>query len=379
MFQFLSLLFLAFQTFSLSARAEKTTLHLCNENVDRKVYVAHLRQAGGGAGWQAVGWFGVDRSKCRDVEMGTYTGKIFVYADDEYHETSWGEGNTQFCVNRTNAFSINNADTAACTETQLKRVKSDEYTVVSGMNNITFRPNFARLKYCNQNMEYPLYAAFAKKAETGWTSKGWFLVEKGQCKETTVGKYTGEIQVYAEYNGGEVAYGQGPGQFCVHRSNAFLIEGADDATKCTGDDYKMVSVDAVSVQAGVNEVTYQPIALKTFLKLCNHTTDKNIQASYGMEAGSKYTNQGWVQLAPGACQELDVGSYTGKSYVYGEANGGDDYWGIGPLNLCVNKQEDFLFEDSANAGLCSSDIQWKMVPTTEFHLIQGKNTFSFEP
>lgn len=376
----IAVLSLGFLFLSPNARAEKTTLHLCNENTDRKIYAAYLKQAGGGAGWQSVGWFGVDSGKCRDVEMGTYTGKVFLYADDEYHQTNWGEGETRFCVNQTNAFSINNADTVACTDATLKKVKSDEYTLVSGMNNVSFHPNFTQLKYCNKNTDYPLYASFAKKTESGWQSKGWFLVDKNQCMTTTVGKYTGEVRTYAEYNGGEVSYGKGPNQYCVNKTNAFLNENADDATKCTGDAFKMVMVDSNTVQTGVNEVTFEPVTLKTLLQICNHTKDKNIQSSYGLiGADSKYSNTGWLRLAPGACQDLDMGSYVGKAYLYGEANNGDDYWGLGPVNLCVNKTEDFAFADGGNAATCSSDIKFKMVPTTEFNLKQGKNAFSFEP
>lgn len=375
---FITVLFLSLTA---NAFAEKTTLHLCNDNPDRKIYAAYLKQTGGGAGWQSVGWFGVDATKCRDIDVGTYTGKMYVYADDEFHETNWGEGEPKFCVNKINAFSINNADTTECAGADLKKVKSDEYTLVSGVNNITFKPNFASLKFCNKNTQYAVYAAFAKKMDDGsWQSKGWYLVDKGGCRTTAVGKYSGDVRVYAEYNGGEVSFGAGPDGFCVNKTSAFLLDSADDANKCSGSDLKMISSSTQAIQTGVNEVTFEVVPLKTLLNLCNKTTDKNIQASYGTRSSETlFSNKGWVQLSPGSCKEVDLGEYVGKGYIYGEANGGDIYWGSGPLNLCVDKTADFTFGDAGNPTECNSNIKYKMIPTTVFDLIQGHNTFSFQP
>ena len=142
----------------------------------------------------------------------------------------------------------------------------------------------------------------------------------------------------------------------------------------------MVPANQISVTTGVTTANFSAVTLKTTLELCNETTLalNSIYAIPGSVAG-QWQSTGWFALAPGKCQSFDLGGYTGKAYAYAEYNGGDQYWGSGPVDVCVNKTQNFTIDDSTNAGKCSQDISQKMVPTFEVDLVTGTNTFNFNP
>ena len=86
-----------------------------------------------------------------------------------------------------------------------------------------------------------------------------------------------------------------------------------------------------------------------------------------------------VRPGPSQCQSIDLGSYTGQAYTYAETSGGTQYWGSGPVNVCVNKSQNFTIADSTNATACAQDITQKMVPTFPVTLVTGTNSFNFNP
>ncbi len=99
----------------------------------------------------------------------------------------------------------------------------------------------------------------------------------------------------------------------------------------------------------------------------------------GNKEQTKWRSVGWVKLLPGKCQDVNLGNYAGKGFVYAEWNGGENYWGSGPVNLCVKRDEDFTIEDSANAEFCNSDIHQKMVPVYEENINFGTMQIDFKP
>lgn len=358
--------------------AANSVVQICNQNADRKIYASHLRQVGGGAGWQSNGWFPIEKSKCLDVNFGTYVGKAYLFAQDEFNESEWGEGSVQFCVNRTQAFSLNNADTIPCTDPTLKRVKSDELSVQPGTTVWNVTPNFSQINFCNQNSAFPVYASYAKKSGSGWQSAGWYAVEPQKCRVVTVGKYSGEAYYFGEY--GALSWGEGPFSYCVNKTQPFTISNAEQSALCTGESVKMAKANRIEIVPGTNTVNFQEILAKSIIKLCNRTNNRTLEAMYAVAGeGQKWRSKGWVEIAPGKCSEVDLGHYAGKGYVYAEWNKGEEFWGSGPVNLCVKRDENFTIEDSGNTELCNSDIHNKMVPVYEENITFGTLQINFNP
>ena len=174
-----------------------------------------------GAGWQSTGWYSATAGQCTSVALGTYTGKVFVYAQDQYQQTNWGDGPISFCVNKTAAFTINNADTTACTDPTLMKVMSDQITVQDGTNTWEAKPNLTLVNLCNQNPALAIVAAIATQTNGSWQSQGWYALAAGACQSIALGKYTGTLSYYAEYNGGVYQWGPAPFSFASIRHNRF--------------------------------------------------------------------------------------------------------------------------------------------------------------
>jgi len=354
-------------------------LSICNHNSDRSISASYMLQAGGGAGWQSQGWYNAASGQCFDINLGSYVGAIYLYAEDQYQQTNWGEGTVQFCVNRTIAFEINNADTVDCSDPKLKKVHSDQMTIVAGTNIWNVEPNFSQLNLCNHNLSLPMFVALADPASGTFTSSGWYQVAAGKCELVMVGKYTGPVSYYAEDSQSDTWTGTAPA-FCVNKTSAFTIPNADQATLCTDTTLKMVSPRSLAVQLGENTVDFEALQTGTILKLCNNIPDKTLMASYAIAGtGSLWQSTGWLQIDPQKCSSVDLGSYVGKSYIYAEWNLGQSYWGSGPFNYCVNRTQNFTIADSTNLAQCNSDINQKMVPAYEFDIQSGTYTFNFNP
>src|SRR5438309_1317228 len=92
-----------------------SSLRLCNNTTDKVLQTAYAMQAT--AGWQSQGWAEVKPQACKRFELGSYKGKIYLYAEYNRGEMYWGSGPTNFCVNKTKDFSIENAlDGTKCDE-----------------------------------------------------------------------------------------------------------------------------------------------------------------------------------------------------------------------------------------------------------------------
>lgn len=355
-----------------AALGAPSTLSLCNRNPDRAIFAAVLRQVGGGAGWQAVGWYRADANKCFDVGLGEYSGKAYVYAEDEKGETNWGEGNVTFCVDKTNAFTIANADTTPCKAANLKTVHSDEVAIQPGANTWTASPNIATVNFCNKSSAFSIFASLATRDGETWQSRGWWEVKANDCRLVTLGKYAGTFYYHGEYNGGTLEWGSGPFTFCVNKKDAFTLSAAEQAARCSGANLQMVKASEAQAVSGTTTVTFDAVDLKTVLKVCNDTTFPLTAAhAIASSAPGQWRSRGWLALGAKECRELDFGTYAGKAYFYAERNGGDIYWGSGPVEFCVNKTQPFDLDDATNKTKCSGNIAQKMVPAYELTLTPG--------
>jgi uncharacterized membrane protein len=361
----------------ISAMAEDTTITICNHNTDRAIFSTYLKDAGAGAGWQSQGWFKVASQSCFDIDIGVYTGNVYLYAEDEFKQTTWGEGSEVYCVNKSSGFVINNADTTPCTDSTLKKVNSDVLAVKPGKTTWDVEPNFSQMNFCNQNASISVFAGMAWPQNNVMTSSGWFEVKANQCRVVTVGKYVGEVSYYGEYNGGALSWTGTPNQFCVNRTNAFNIANADQASLCTDASLKMVKARAVNAVVGLNTVSFEAVNTDSFLSLCNHTTDKVLDSSYAISVNGLWQSSGWTAINPLTCATVDIGTYTGTVYVYAEWNQGQMYWGSGPFTYCVNRTQNFTIGDAGNQSTCNADTHFKMVPGIQGTAGVGTTTFNF--
>jgi uncharacterized membrane protein len=361
---------------SANAYAADSLLSICNHNTDRVVYAAHMRQAGGGAGWQSNGWFKIAAGQCLEQNFKAYAGKVFLYAQDEFQESSWGEGSVEFCVKDGAAFTINNADTAGCSGSGLRKVSSDSLTIGPGKTTWDLRPNFSKLELCNRNPDRAVYAAIARPSPERYRSQGWFEILANQCRTFSIGKYTGPVSYFAK--SGPLAWEGTTAPFCVNATLAFNLENADLPSACATTGLEMVRPREAQVVTGTTTVEIEPKQLATTLRLCN-TTDKVLHSSRATLENALWRSVGWAVLQPAECADIDLGSYTGSVMLYGEWNQGEMYWGNGPFNFCVHRTQAFDFEDSANEAACNSDIALKRVPAFDFPVRPGVNTFQFQP
>jgi uncharacterized membrane protein len=114
------------------------------------------------------------------------------------------------------------------------------------------------LRMCN-NSSYPWVAATyafwdRRPGQVGWTSDGWWTINRGECKQVTVNggpsgnAYTGDVYIYGEHN--TVNWSGSDARFCVEDS-AFSFTTSDEMD-CSGGTRKKVGMDKYTVQPGTN-------------------------------------------------------------------------------------------------------------------------------
>ncbi len=114
----------------------QTKIKLRN-NTDKKVYATLVYQIQNG-GWTSFGWYTVDKYSNRTIDIGNYTGDVFVHGRSGLIFTGkWGRGYT-FCIDENDAFRIYNANEVNCKA-------SAEFSKLSNVlygstTNFTFNP-----------------------------------------------------------------------------------------------------------------------------------------------------------------------------------------------------------------------------------------------
>ena len=117
----------------------QSAIKFCNKTADKTIYGAYA-SFDEPNGWTSHGWYKVDPGNCNQVSIGRpYNGDIFVYAEHNGGATFWGGEHASFCLNRTEAFNIANAD-KFCDGAHLKKVGMTRFGIRSGVNTWSFNP-----------------------------------------------------------------------------------------------------------------------------------------------------------------------------------------------------------------------------------------------
>jgi|GEM_PF-727884 len=110
-------------------------------NTDKLLYFCYSAYNGSN-GWQSNGWYKVDPYSNTTIDIGYYIGNIYLYAEYNAGESAWFDSNSKysFCIDKTNAFNIPNADIRDCSNSNYKRVKMYEFSVSPGIFTWTLNP-----------------------------------------------------------------------------------------------------------------------------------------------------------------------------------------------------------------------------------------------
>ena len=110
-----------------------TYVNFCNKTSSKTISAAFAYWDG--KGLRSRGWWEVQPGKCTEVSVEqNYRGNLYVYGMYNKGESSWGSGDTSFCVDIINSFKIPNSDKASCSGNSLKKVTMSEFAVSPGTN-----------------------------------------------------------------------------------------------------------------------------------------------------------------------------------------------------------------------------------------------------
>lgn len=114
------------------------------------------------------------------------------------------------------------------------------------------------LRLCNRSSTQKIFASYAfwdtrNRRDKGWTSIGWYKVERGKCRDLKIGRpYKGDIYIRGEGGGSTWSGGTGS-NFCIDGKKSFeFIHG--DKTSCRGGNRKRVKMSKFKLRHGT--VTY---------------------------------------------------------------------------------------------------------------------------
>lgn len=111
------------------------------------------------------------------------------------------------------------------------------------------------INFCNQT-SYPIAFAVAYRDGKVWHSKGWWMVNQGECNKVSVRQnYNDNIYVYGMYNQGEREWGRGQYSFCIDNINPFNISESDKVI-CNGNNQKRVPMTEFFVSPGINNYSF---------------------------------------------------------------------------------------------------------------------------
>jgi len=110
-----------------------TYVNFCNKTSSKTISAAFAYWDG--KGLLSKGWWVIEPGKCTKVTVEqNYRGNLYVYGMYNKGESSWGSGDTSFCVDIINSFKIPNSDKASCSGNSLKKVTMSEFAVSPGTN-----------------------------------------------------------------------------------------------------------------------------------------------------------------------------------------------------------------------------------------------------
>ncbi|MCL1466633.1 DUF1036 domain-containing protein, partial [Argonema galeatum] len=127
-----------------------------------------------------------------------------------------------------------------------------------------------------------------------------------------------------------------------------------------------------SLQSRVYDLTKS-----TYVKFCNKTESKTINASFAFWDGEGLRSKGWWLVALGECKSVSMGqNYRGNVYVYGMYNKGERSWGSGYSSFCVDIINAFDIPNS-DKNSCSGSSE-RRVTMSKFDVSPGTNDWPFK-
>ena len=114
-----------------------TTMVQFYNNTSEDVLVAIAFYDKESDGWSSKGWWTVPSYKQFNLDLGNYTGRIYIHGEQSgLMGSSWGKGYS-FCVDKDKGFLIHNADKADCF---LHKPDFSEHKVATGISKWEFNP-----------------------------------------------------------------------------------------------------------------------------------------------------------------------------------------------------------------------------------------------
>lgn len=114
-----------------------TYVNFCNKTSSKTIGAAFAYWDG--KGLRSKGWWNIEPGKCTEVSVGqNYRGNLYIHATYNRGESSWGSGDTSFCVDIVDAFEIKNSDKVSCSDGNLRQVTMSEFAVSPGTNTWSF-------------------------------------------------------------------------------------------------------------------------------------------------------------------------------------------------------------------------------------------------
>ncbi|HCV31004.1 MAG TPA: hypothetical protein DGO89_12880 [Microcoleaceae bacterium UBA9251] len=114
-----------------------TYVNFCNKTSSKTISAGFAYWDG--KGLRSRGWWNIEPGKCMEVSLDqNYRGNLYIHGDYNRGESSWGSGDTSFCVDIVGPFAIENSDKVSCSGGNLRQVTMSELAVSPGTNNWNF-------------------------------------------------------------------------------------------------------------------------------------------------------------------------------------------------------------------------------------------------
>lgn len=121
---------------------KSTVLRLCNRSGTQKIFASYAfwdTRNKRDKGWTSIGWYSVERGKCRDLKIGRpYKGDVFIRGQGGGSTWAGGASST-FCIDSKKSFEFIHGDKTSCRGGNRKRVKMTKFALHHGTVTYNFR------------------------------------------------------------------------------------------------------------------------------------------------------------------------------------------------------------------------------------------------
>ena len=103
-------------------------------NTDKVIFFCYAIYSGKNS-WQSKGWYKIEADSENRINLAFYSGNAYLYAEFNGGDLWWGDPGSDhlFCIDRKNAFSIENADKVECKSSDNVKVKMMEVNIKPGI------------------------------------------------------------------------------------------------------------------------------------------------------------------------------------------------------------------------------------------------------